>query len=345
MAFSVKGKSAIVTGAGSGINLSFARLLLENGCNVLIADLSLRPEAQVVVDKYSAKTNSSPRAVFQKTDVTDWTQLERMFDVAVKEFGEIDIVCPGAGVYEPVCISFTSGCFYCQSTDKIVFERQHWTNFWRPPGSPESRDSLSSSRYALIDINLTHPIRTTQLAISHFLQHRTDNRPKHIIHISSVAGQNPSLAAPIYVATKHAISGLVRSLAKLDRRLGIRVTAVAPGVIKTPLWTDHPEKLKMVDEKVDEWVTADEVAEVMLALIQQDKVSEIIGDKEGKGKTYPVEGGTIMEVGKKARAVHAFNDPGPVGLAGNTVSDMKLVEEEAFELLSQKGWGTAESKL
>ena len=82
-----------------GINLSFAKLLLENGCNVLIADLALRPEAQAVVDTYT----KSPRAVFQKTDVIDWRQLERSFEVAEKEFGEIDIVCPGAGVYEPVC--------------------------------------------------------------------------------------------------------------------------------------------------------------------------------------------------------------------------------------------------
>lgn len=84
-----------------GINLSFAKLLLDNGCNVLIADLALRPEAQVIVDKHTPQTTSS-RAVFQKTDVTDWIQLERMFEVAEREFGEIDIVCPGAGVYEPV---------------------------------------------------------------------------------------------------------------------------------------------------------------------------------------------------------------------------------------------------
>lgn len=68
---------------------------------MLIADLALRPEAQVIVDKHMAQTASS-RAVFQKTDVTDWVQLERMFNVAEREFGEIDIVCPGAGVYEPV---------------------------------------------------------------------------------------------------------------------------------------------------------------------------------------------------------------------------------------------------
>lgn len=85
-----------------GINLAFAKLLLENGCSVLIADLALRPEAQEVVNKYSETSGSSPRAIFQKTDVTDWNQLEQVFSVAEKEFGELDIVCPGAGVYEEV---------------------------------------------------------------------------------------------------------------------------------------------------------------------------------------------------------------------------------------------------
>jgi NAD(P)-dependent dehydrogenase (short-subunit alcohol dehydrogenase family) len=72
---------------------------VENGCNVLIADLALRPEAQLLADKH--KTGPA-RVVFQETNVIDWVQLERMFEVAEKEFGEIDIVCPGAGVYEPV---------------------------------------------------------------------------------------------------------------------------------------------------------------------------------------------------------------------------------------------------
>lgn len=62
----------------------------------------MRPEALELVEKHSTKSESSARAVFQKTDVTDWAQLERMFEVAEREFGEIDIVCPGAGVYEPV---------------------------------------------------------------------------------------------------------------------------------------------------------------------------------------------------------------------------------------------------
>jgi NAD(P)-dependent dehydrogenase (short-subunit alcohol dehydrogenase family) len=103
MAQSIKGKTAIVTGSGSGINLAFATQLLEGGCNVVFADLSLRPEAQKVVDAHQTQCGTEGRAIFQKTDVRDWVQLKGMFKTAETEFGEVDIVCPGAGVYEPVC--------------------------------------------------------------------------------------------------------------------------------------------------------------------------------------------------------------------------------------------------
>jgi NAD(P)-dependent dehydrogenase (short-subunit alcohol dehydrogenase family) len=108
MSQSIRGKTAIVTGAGSGINLAFAQQLLAGGCNIVIADLALRPEAQELVNAHSATSSTGQgRAVFQKTDVTNWSHLERMFNTAEVEFGEVDIVCPGAGVYEPVCISST----------------------------------------------------------------------------------------------------------------------------------------------------------------------------------------------------------------------------------------------
>lgn len=129
-------------------------------------------------------------------------------------------------------------------------------------------------------------------------------------------------------------------MAKLDQLFGIRVTAVAPGVIKTPLWTDHPEKLKMVNDAADAWVTPEEVAEVMLALVQQDQVSEVIGDQEGRGRQFGVQGGTVLEVSKTVRAVSPYNDPGPGARAGNTASDTGFVVDEAIGLLSQRGWGS-----
>ena len=74
----------------TGINHRFAKLLLEKNCNVVIADLALRPEAQKLIDDYTTQ----PRAVFVKTDVVKWNDLTNMFDVADREFGGADIVRP-----------------------------------------------------------------------------------------------------------------------------------------------------------------------------------------------------------------------------------------------------------
>ncbi|KAL8676652.1 MAG: hypothetical protein Q9186_006851 [Xanthomendoza sp. 1 TL-2023] len=318
----------------TGINLAFAHLLLRKQCNVVFADLALRPEAKEVVAAHTSPSRSLARAVFQQTDVREWPQLEGMFHTATKEFGGADIVCPGAGIYEP---SFSS--------------------FWHPPGSPSSRDPGDSSRYALLDINLTHPIRTTQLAIAHFLSRRRSSTPptssnppphkpvSHIIHISSIAGQSTPLLAPLYNASKHGISGFVRTLAPLDPHHNIRVTAVAPGVIDTPLWRENPEKLRLLDDREggDEWVSAEEVAEVMGILVADEEAGEVEvmaapGDGEGK-RRIKVEGGLVLEVSKgRVRKVEQFGDEGPKG-AGNTVGKMGIADEEILEMLGEPGWG------
>ncbi|KAI9711049.1 MAG: hypothetical protein M1820_002487 [Bogoriella megaspora] len=308
--YSVSGKSAIVTGAGSGINLAFTSILLSHGCNVLLADLTLRPEAQRLVDSYSSPT-SQPRAIFLPTNVISWPDLQRTFTVAFREFGSVDIVCPGAGVYEP-----------------------HWSNFWLPPGSEASQDDVEGGRYAMLDICLTHPLRMTQLAISAFLYPPRDAKqqkagvqnPKRIVHVASIAAQTLPLHAPLYNATKAGLVGFIRSLAGLEGRLGIRVNGVAPGVIKTPLWMEHPEKLKLVDEGLDEWATAEEVAEAMLRLCEE---GEMVG-------------GTILEVGRKqTRVVQRFGDMGPKG-GGHTVGNIGEGEAEVFRWLGREGWGRVE---
>lgn len=100
MALQVKGKTALVTGGGSGICLEFTKLLLSEGCNVVLADLSLRPEAEAVVN--GKQVAGGATAAFIKTDVTDWKQLRAAFEFAIQRFGGLDIVCPGAGVFEQV---------------------------------------------------------------------------------------------------------------------------------------------------------------------------------------------------------------------------------------------------
>ena len=282
----------------TGINYCFAKLLLERGCNVLLADLALRPEAQRLLETYT----TSPRAVFCKTDVTDWTALQGMFSAAEREFGEVDIVCPGAGIYDPP-----------------------FSNFWHPPGSAASKDKINGGRYATLDINVTHPIRTTQLAVSAFLSSQKEQkRPKRILIVSSIAGQNSNLHTPIYVAAKHAMNGFIRSLAALEPRLNIRVNGVAPGLIKTPLWTEHPEKMQFV-AGADEWASPEEVAEAMYRCLVDETLV----------------GGSVLEVGKEqTRLVSALNDPGPSG-KGHTVSRLEERYGEVFERLESEEWRKA----
>ena len=68
---------------------------------MLIADISLRLESEAFVN--SAAVKAGPKVAFQQTDVTDWAQLDAAFDEAERAFGSVpDLVCPGAGIYEPV---------------------------------------------------------------------------------------------------------------------------------------------------------------------------------------------------------------------------------------------------
>ncbi|KAL9103177.1 MAG: hypothetical protein Q9163_001743 [Psora crenata] len=312
MALSLAGKTAIVTGAGSGINLAFTRLLLSRQCNVLLADLSLRAEAQDLVNAHSTRTKlSNGRAVFQA---------EEEFGRDGHGPGVVDVVCPGAGVFEPP-----------------------FSNFWHPPGTPPSKDDPASHRYATLDINLTHPIRMTQLAIQHFLSsrrsgtHPSSPARKSIVLISSIAGQLTPFANPIYNATKHAISGFARTMAPLDKRLGIRVTCVAPGLIKTPLWTDNADKMRLVGTS-DEWVAPEAVADVMGDLVCREEIEVQHDAGDGMEKMVKVEGGMVVEVAKvRRRVVQQFMDPGPHGAEGNTVSNLRAEEERILERLGIDG--------
>jgi hypothetical protein len=95
----------------TGINYCFAKLLLEKNCNVVIADIALRPEAQKLIDDYT----SQPRAIFVKTNVVMWDELNNMFDVTEKEFGGADIVCQPSHLPKLPCLRLTiTGMPWCR---------------------------------------------------------------------------------------------------------------------------------------------------------------------------------------------------------------------------------------
>lgn len=193
-----------------------------------------------------------------------------------------------------------------------------------------------------------HPIRTTQLALSHFLspspssskekvskksQSTASPSPKSIIHISSVAAQVTPLWAPLYIASKHGLSGFVRTLAPLSQPdINVRVTAVAPRVIDTPLWRENPDKLRLIDVgKGDVWTTADAVAETMAKLVEEDEVLAYVKGEEAR---IPVEGGLILEVGQQVRKVEQFGDEGPSG-KGHSAGNADTLNQELLQRLSR----------
>lgn len=232
-----------------------------------------------------------------------------MFTVAIKEFTKVDLLCAGAGIFEPP-----------------------FSSFWIPPGTGRSKDDPHGDRYLNMDINTTHPIRATQMAISHFLNppegqaKASPTNPKRVVICGSVAGQVHGISFPLYIASKHAISGFVRCMADLDTKLGIKVSAVAPGLVRTPLFFDNPEKAQLVNFEKDLFITPDEVAQNLYRLCVEDELP----------------GGTILEVaaGNKTRCVMAFNDPGPQG-EGHVASNYQAGVDEVWNTLGKEKWGVA----
>ncbi|KAH0845711.1 NAD-dependent 15-hydroxyprostaglandin dehydrogenase [Fonsecaea pedrosoi] len=264
----IRGKGAIVTGAGSGINLSFAQALHRAGCSVLIMDIALHKDAVAWMDTISNPQPSEPKVIFYKSDVSKWSELEKVFDVFADTIGGVPyIVCPGAGVYEP----------------------SH-NSFWK--------DNDTDNHYKVLDINLLAPIKMSRIAIRRML---AADAPGIICCVSSIGAQKASIVTPLYQASKHGISSFVRCMADLHKLAGIRVVGVAPGIIRTPLYSDHPEAGKFVDPEKDFMLSPDEVARGMMAVCLDPK--------------YPP--GTILEVADvdNWREVKLLNDPGPQGRA------------------------------
>lgn len=124
---------------------------------------------------------------------------------------------------------------------------------------------------------------------------------------------------PLYSASKAAISHFVRGMEFMEPAYNIRINAVAPGNVKTTLWTDAGRDVYHDEQKGDVWVTPDRVAKIMLDLVTKPEYV----------------GGSVWEVSfDSVRKVEMLNDPGPDWTAkGLTLANVGVAQGELAELV------------
>lgn len=247
----LKGKTAIITGASSGIGKSTAVLLAKNGANIVVADIDEK-KGKAVVEKLKTHEVAS---IFIKVDTFNAEDVSNMVKATMDKFGSLDIAVNNAGVGGE---SALIGEYSVESWDKTIA------------------------------INLSGVFYGMKYQIPAMLK----NGGGTIINMASILGQVGFASSCAYVAAKHGIVGLTKNGALEYAKQGIRVNAIGPGFIKTPLLENN------LDDEQMEQITSlhpqgrlgepDEIAELVLWLATE-KSSFV------NGAYLPADGGYLAQ--------------------------------------------------
>ena len=196
----IHGSTFLITGGSSGLGEACARHFIEQEANVVLADVNDQAGAVLVEEL-------GDRARFLQTDVTDPDSVQKTIDVAVSDFGGLQVVINCAGILHAARVVGREAPY-----DLGAFRR-------------------------VIEVNLVGTFNVIRLAAAAM----SDGEPNEegergvIINTSSVAAYDGQIGQASYSASKGGVASMTLPIARELARFGIRVLAIAPGVFDTAM--------------------------------------------------------------------------------------------------------------
>ena len=191
----LKGKSAIVTGSTSGIGLGIARALAAQGCNVMLNGFG--DSAQIETLRAALSAEHKVTVLYSSADMSKPLEVAALVDQVARRFGSVDVLVNNAGIQHVAPVE--------------EFPVEKWDQ--------------------ILAINLSSAFHAIRIALPGM---RARNWGR-IINIASAHGLVASPFKSAYVAAKHGLVGLTKTVALEVAGKGITCNAVCPGFVLTPL--------------------------------------------------------------------------------------------------------------
>jgi NAD(P)-dependent dehydrogenase (short-subunit alcohol dehydrogenase family) len=204
MAGTMAGKVALVTGAASGIGRAIALAFANEGANVVVADIDEKAGKETV----GLIEERGAKGLFVRCDVTNGEEVKNMVETSVREFGRLDYACNDAGIHAPLPESLTE-------VDEDMWDR-------------------------IIEVNLKGVMLCMKSEVPPMLKQGGGV----IVNIASLGGLVAEPGSYAYTASKHGVMGLTKVAAFQYARDRIRISAVCPAVIETPMLAMAPEEVR-----------------------------------------------------------------------------------------------------
>jgi len=197
--YNFNNQCGIITGPASGIGKSLAILLAKSGAGLTLVDRD-RPGLEAITQACKEESTTAPQPII--ADVSKEEDVKRMIDETLARFGQIDFLVTSAGIL-----------FRTDFTDIPMAE---WDE--------------------LMDTNVRGLFMCNQFVVREMLKQGGGT----IVNVASVAGRSISLIGGAhYCASKHAVIGITRHMARELCTRGIRANAFCPGATHTPMIHDN----------------------------------------------------------------------------------------------------------